>query len=293
MPLMQLVLLVLCLLFILVCCCANLLYWYESLNSQDERIPSPRPGLTACTRHFFFTLGSHLLCLALTAGGPFLLRKPACGAKKEGGAFTLPPLILIHGLYNNAGAWLYLAKRLRKEGYWVSSYVYSSFFTASEAIVQGLEEHIGMVERQTGQRPVLIGHSLGGLLARMWLGKDAASGRVQGLITLGTPHGGSKLAALAFGALAKSLKPDGALITALGEAPPIQEVPCTSLVSPEDEAVLPAGSLIPPQGWRMRLTPPLPHFAMLFSPRAAVILLEELRRIGEGDESPRLKPVCR
>jgi len=266
--------------FLVISCCAGVLYWYESLNSPEECIPAPRPGIFFCLFHYGATLASYALCIALAVPGLFLRRKPAL---KTGFAAALPPLILIHGLYNNAGCWLYMARILSKAGYNVSTYVYSSIFVSLDGILRGLDEHVATVQRLTGQKPVLIGHSLGGLLSRKWLAEY--NGSICGIITLGTPHRGSKMAVFGLDALARSIRTDGSLVASLQSLAPVSNLPCTSLVSPGDGVVLPHSCLIPPQGWKMRLTPPLPHFAMLFSPRTAAILLEELRAIHAGADA--------
>jgi pimeloyl-ACP methyl ester carboxylesterase len=272
---------------LVVCCCGSALYWYENMNNpEEERIPAPKPGLFPCLVQYFTTLASYFLCAVLAVFGFFLRRKPAPKAvPAEGSAApdpALPPLILIHGMYNNGGSWMYMAGLLDKAGYNVSTYGYFSFFTPLDKILRGLNEHVDTVQQMTGQKPILIGHSLGGLLARKWLAEYNGEDRVRGIITLGTPHEGSKAAVLAPGELARSIRPNGSLVASLRELPPIS-LPCTSLVSPADEAVLPSSALIPPQGWNMRLTPPLPHFSMLFSPRTTDMLLEELRAIKTGD----------
>jgi pimeloyl-ACP methyl ester carboxylesterase len=271
------------LVFLVICCCGSTLYWYESMNSPEERIPAPKPGFFSCLSHYCATLTSYALCVALAVVGLFLHRKPAL---KAGSAVSdaFPPLVLIHGLYNNAGAWLYMARALDKAGYNVSTYAYFSFFVPLDTILRGLDEHVLTVQRLTGRKPVLIGHSLGGLLSRKWLAEYNGNDRVRGIITLGTPHEGSKMAVFGPGALARSIRPNGSLAASLRDLPPVSNLPCASLVSPEDEAVLPSSSLIPPQGWNMRLTPPLPHFSMLFSPRTVAILLEELRAIQAGTD---------
>ena len=44
-------------------------------------------------------------------------------------------------------------------------------------------------------------------------------------------------------------------------------------------------SLVPPQGWRLRVTNRLGHFSMLFCPRTAKIVMEELNGIvRQGEE---------
>jgi pimeloyl-ACP methyl ester carboxylesterase len=266
------------LVFLVICCCGSALYWYESINSPEERIPASKPGFFSCLSHYCATLASYVLCVVLAGAGLFLHRKPALKAGMAA-SDALPPLILIHGIYNNAGAWLYMARALDKAGYNVSTYTYFSFFVPLDTILRDLDEHVTTVQRLTDRKPVLIGHSMGGLLSRKWLAEYNGNDRVRGVITLGTPHEGSKMAVFGPGALARGIRPNGSLVASLRDLPPISNLPCTSLVSPEDEAVLPSSSLIPPQGWTMRLTPPLPHFSMLFSPRTAAMLLEELRTI--------------
>ena len=262
--------------FLLVSLCGNVIYWYETLNTPEERIPSPHPGVYTCVRHYCATLVSYILCNALVVAGPFLGKKPGRTPKTGDGNVSLPPVVLVHGLNNNAGAWFYIARVLERRGYRVSTYAYWSLFTPMEDILDGLDRHITAVREASGTAPVVVCHSLGGLLTRKWLDDYKSKDRLRGLITLGTPHGGSKMAVFALGALARSIRPGGALIASLREAEALHGLPCVSLVSPEDEAVLPARCLLPPQGWKMVITPPRGHFSMLISPRTARLVLEEL-----------------
>ncbi|MDR2744361.1 MAG: hypothetical protein LBB66_04075 [Desulfovibrio sp.] len=255
--------------------CANSIFWYETLNTPEERIPAPRPGLLACLRHYALTTSSYLLCLGLSPVGPALRRRPQ---KPE---TDLPPVILVHGLLNNASVWLFLGWRVKKAGYPLSTFCYSSLFTPLEKILGDLDDHARRVKAISGGTPpIFICHSLGGLLVRRWLeGDGGRPAGTRGVITLGTPHGGSKAAIFAPGALARCIRPDGSLVTALREVASLDGPPCVSLISPEDEAVLPAACLLPPPGWTLRLTPPVTHFFLLFSPSVAVMVLEELRRM--------------
>ena len=262
--------------FLLVSLCGNVIYWYETLNTPEERIPSPRPGVYVCVRHYCATLISYILCNALVVAGPFLGKKPRSAAETGKSGASLPPVVLVHGLNNNAGAWFYIARALERRGYNVSTFSYWSLFTSMEDILRGFDRHVTAVSEAGGGAPVVVCHSLGGLLTRKWLDEYKSKDRLRGLITLGTPHGGSKMAVFALGALARSIRPDGALIASLRRAEALDGLPCVSLVSPEDEAVLPARSLLPPQGWKMVVTPPRGHFSMLISPLTARIVLEEL-----------------
>jgi pimeloyl-ACP methyl ester carboxylesterase len=232
------------------------------------------------------TLGSYLLCAATLALSPFYGRR---AVKTPGKTPGLPPLILIHGIYNGAAAWLYLSRRFAEAGFPVSTCSYRSFFTSPDRILRGIEEHVRAVETAfSGVKPVFVCHSMGGLLIRHWLLSPGNKERTGGVLTLGTPHLGSKLAALGSGSLVKDLMPSAGFIRELQDAPELTPLPCVSLVSPTDEAVLPASCLLPPTGWRMRVTNRVGHFSMLFCPGVARIAMEELGEIIRKD--PRGQP---
>ena len=259
---------------------SNLIYWYETLNSPEPAIPSPRPGLIVCLFCYINSLGSYVLCAITAVLSPFCRRRVE---KTPGQTPGLPPLILIHGIYNGAAVWLYLGRRFRKAGFPVSTCSYRSFFISPERILSGIEEHARAVEAAfPGQKPVFVCHSLGGLLVRHWLLLPGNKDRAGGVLTLGTPHRGSKVAALGPGGLVKHIMPAAGFIRALQNAPDLSPLPCVSLVSPTDEAVLPSSNLLPPAGWRMRVTNAVGHFSMLFCLIVAQTTMEELNKIVRG-----------
>lgn len=265
--------------FFLFAFCSNLLYWYETLNTPDKRIPSPRLGPIACLRQYAASLTGYFLCVGLFPFGPLLRRKVEKGSDAQ-------PVICIHGLNNNAAVWLRLSRRMEGEGYSVSTCSYFSLFVSLERIIAGLDAHIREAEAAfPGTKPILVCHSLGGLLARHWLDIGDNRERLAGLITLGSPHRGSKLAVLAPGRLAANIVPGSAFLAALSAARPLP-FPCTALVSPTDEAVLPASGLLPPEGWSMRVTARAGHFGMLFRPSICAMVLEELKKATARPDAP-------
>jgi len=130
--------------------CSNALYWYETVNNPEERIPSPVPGICSCLRQFAVTFAGYALCVGLFPFGPALRRKPAPAGKS--GNPGLPPVILLHGLNNNAAVWLYLAHMLPRAGYSVSTCGYSSLFVPLDRIMRNLDEHVRTVEALAGGR---------------------------------------------------------------------------------------------------------------------------------------------
>ena len=256
----------------------TLLFRYENANGAPGRIPAPAGGIARCLFQFIRTLAEHLLCICLLPFGPVIHRLcereiPRTPADNDS---ELPPLVLIHGFCNNASCWLYSARVLKKRRFRVRVFSYSPF-EAPEQIVVNLTAFLRGLELPGGNRPLFVTHSMGGLIARLFLlgAPDGACG----LITLGTPHAGSKIAAMFFGKQARGLTPGSYILTRLARAPR-PGIPCVSLAVTADEAVLPPVSLEPPEGWGLRISGSVAgHYGMLFCPRAAAELVEETERI--------------
>jgi triacylglycerol lipase len=141
------------------------------------------------------------------------LWRPSQQPKREG-----PPVFLVHGLYHNASAWVLYRWWLKRAGYTnIYCWSYNSFGPTFELIVKGYHEWVQdiMDRHHPGEQSIMMGHSLGGLIIRSYLAGSASAPRVTAAVTLGTPHQGSKLAALGFSRLARSLIYQGALIQEL------------------------------------------------------------------------------
>lgn len=191
-----------------------------------------------------------------------------------------PVIILAHGLYHNASAWLLFRRRLRKAGFkniFVMSY--GSFFTSFEKTVGKLGKFVADVSQAVPGRPVyLIGHSLGGLLSRVYAERAVSGAIPAAVITMGSPHQGSKLAAFGPGKLASSLLYRGPLFTGLEPGPALVPFAGVAFFSPVDNMVLPSEALrVPYQGWAYYETAPMSHTAMLYSRGVAEKVIEILR----------------
>ncbi|MHC1701552.1 MAG: esterase/lipase family protein [Humidesulfovibrio sp.] len=205
----------------------------------------------------------------------------------------LPPVLLVHGLYHNASAWFLFRRRLRRAGFdAVRSYAYASFFKPYAAIAEGLAQAVLRVAEASPTGTVLlVGHSLGGLLIRSVCVRAELRGRVAGILTIGTPHQGSRLAGLlALGRLGRGLRPGGGVLEAV-RALPVCPGPALSLYSPLDNMVLPlSGSLLEEReksaGWTEESVPPVSHVGMLFDRRVAGRGVEFLRWAASRPASP-------
>lgn len=104
---------------------------------------------------------------------------------------------------------------------------------------------------RTGAASVdLVGYSAGGVVARLWVTEDGGASRVRRLVTLGSPHHGTQIAAL--GTLVagtcptacQQLAPESAVLARLDGEPVPEGVVALSLWSTADDVVLPPDSAV-------------------------------------------------
>ncbi len=188
-----------------------------------------------------------------------------------------PVIVLTHGLYHNASAWLLFSRHLRKAGFQnIFVLNYGSFFTDFEKTFEKFATFASEASRAAPDRPFyLIGHSLGGLLSRVYAERSIGGRAPAAVITLGSPHQGSKLAAFGPGKLASSLLYRGPLFTKIESEAASIPCPGFALTSPVDNMVFPReAERVPYEGWEYHQTRPLSHTAMLYSRSAARKVIE-------------------
>ncbi len=189
------------------------------------------------------------------------------------------PVVLVHGLYHNASAWLVMRRRLKKAGYGnLHTYQYNSFTKDFDTAVDGLAEKL---DQLLGTRPdgkvVLIGHSLGGLVCRRVAGDPKYNQRVACMVALGSPHRGSELAWFGGNRMARDLIP-GRRIPRMVEEVPDPACPKLAIYSLVDDFVFPLPMLQPGRpGWQERVCSPMGHVWMLYSREVADMVIEFLR----------------
>jgi pimeloyl-ACP methyl ester carboxylesterase len=132
------------------------------------------------------------------------------------------PIVLVHGIGDNRSAFAVLSGALRRRGFGVVHAVNYSVLTALTGDVRRsaalLGEHIERICEQTGSDQVhVVGHSLGGLIARYYVQRLHGDARVRTLVTLGTPHSGTLAAYLVPTPLTRQLRPGSDLLTELAE----------------------------------------------------------------------------
>jgi pimeloyl-ACP methyl ester carboxylesterase len=254
-------------------------FWYESANGlHREYLEKLSRGRVMwwIARGVLRGVGSILLVSILFPLGLLRACRPSSSSAESG----LPPVILVHGLYHNASGWALYRCWLRRSGFTrIYAFNYLSFGKSFEEIVTRFEGFVREVESENPGRPaVMIGHSLGGLICRAFADAPGNVGRVQAVVTLGTPHRGSKLAALSLGALGQSLRYGGKLFKELERNSPPAGSHRLALFSPMDTMVLPfEGLKIDDPAWRQLEVAPVGHLGMLFHRPTARTAIDFLR----------------
>lgn len=188
-------------------------------------------------------------------------------------------LLLINGYGCSRAAWWWLRRRLEGAGWVVATISLEPVYTSIENYVEPVSRRIDEVLAATGAKQViLIGHSMGGLVARACL-RRYGTARVKQLLTLGTPHAGSELARIGIGENARQMTPGNAWLKALASEAPAADT--VIVYSPHDNFVLPQSNLQWP-GAQCRTIDGLGHLTMLYSPRVAAAVLDGLRPVTEG-----------
>jgi triacylglycerol lipase len=186
------------------------------------------------------------------------------------------PLLLVHGYQCNRGFWLWLRGRLARAGWQVGTISLSPVFNDIDGYVDQLARRIDAVCAAAGtDRLILVGHSMGGLVARAYLRRHG-NAKVAKLVTLGSPHHGSRLAVLGPGRNARQMIPGSAWLAGLN-SPGAVPLPAATVsiyscqdnyVMPQDSSLLEGAKVVPLAG--------IGHLEMAFSPAIAQRLLAHL-----------------
>ncbi|MEA2624181.1 MAG: hypothetical protein QOD06_226 [Candidatus Binatota bacterium] len=243
--------------------------FYEVASSGEK--PDVRRGLLNTVGLFLFECASFYAILVTGPLGflwPF--RPPAKSSR--------PPLLLVHGYFLTRASLLVLAWRLRREGFpVVIAANYKTVRGEIHEMARRLGREIDAALAASGHDRVhVVAHSLGGLVARTYLRDRGGDARIERLVTLGTPHQGTKVAVFAFDPLARELRPGSRLLNELGREDPVPSLTeVTSIFSPFDALVLPPRNAYYRGAGNIEIEG-VGHHALLFSPKVFRLLVESL-----------------
>lgn len=184
-------------------------------------------------------------------------------------------VVLVHGYLANRSTLFPLAAYLRLRG--VKQILTFNYESAAgvERAARALREYLRRHVR--GGRIDLVCHSLGGLVARVYIQELGGARRVDRCITLGTPHRGTYNSYWLWSRVGGELRPDSRLLVRLrASRSGASGVRFVSLIAGSDNLVVPR---VFAKHERKVVVRDVGHVSMLFSP--TVLALVE-RHLGAG-----------
>lgn len=154
------------------------------------------------------------------------------------------PILLVHGIADNRSIFTMLRRGLRHRGFGViASFNYSSLTGDLRAVADRLRATVEQLCEETGyERIHVVGHSMGGIVARYYVQRLAGDARVHTLVTLGSPHSGTAPARFLPYPLARALRPGSEILTELAEPAPDCRTRFVGIWSDLDQMVIPKRS---------------------------------------------------
>ncbi len=152
------------------------------------------------------------------------------------------PILLLHGAFHNRSAFVYMRRALQSYGFHhVETMNYNVIGHDIPELAQRLRERLFEIMFLTGATKVhLVGHSLGGLVARYYIQELGGDDKVHTCITLGTPHQGTFAAVVGRGRAARQVRPNSQLIRQLRDGARAMPVRFISYYSNIDSVIIPA-----------------------------------------------------
>ncbi|MEX8192574.1 esterase/lipase family protein [Comamonas guangdongensis] len=156
-------------------------------------------------------------------------------------------MVLVHGYFCNRGVWNRWLRGLRARGIPCAAMTLEPAHGGTmDEMVGDLDRSVKAMVRATGRAPLLVAHSMGGLVVRAWLKTLSARERAQcaaHVVTIATPHRGAWLGRFAQRLPARDMREHSAWLQQLGLPPEDVGFSCwcsssDNIVYPPDLAVL-------------------------------------------------------
>jgi pimeloyl-ACP methyl ester carboxylesterase len=180
-------------------------------------------------------------------------------------------VVLVHGFFASAGVFRPLRARLERE----ATARVATFTHAPGAGVRRIAHKLAtVIERiPRSARVTIVGHSLGGIVARWYVQEMGGHARVAQTVSFASPFCGVPVPALLVGA---DLHRDSDLLRRIREGAPACAVPHTSVVAGDDTVVEGAETACLGIG-DVFVLPGRGHNELLFDDEAARIVMKRLR----------------
>lgn len=202
---------------------------------------------------------------------PFTRRDTLASAPRGG-----LPVLFIHGFSCNAAYWTPMLAALRAMGHDnLHTITLNPVNCSMDRFVPQVAARVEAICAATGAgKLMLVGHSMGGLVARAYAQRGGAP-RTARILTLGSPHHGTVHARLGLGRNAAEMRRGSAWLAQLNAAS--DPVPVCSVWSAHDNIVAPQDTAVLPHAENVALAG-IGHLEMSFSPVLQQIVGERIAR---------------
>jgi len=236
--------------------------------------PAPKPTVVQLLRAWLSETG-HLF-------RTFYWRQPFRWRREpdhlEGDCAGRAGVVLVHGFMCNRGFWNAWMRTLRAHGHAYVAVNLEPVYGSIDDYAAAIDDAVARVTRCTGRAPFLVCHSMGGLAARAWWRHSRGARPVQGVVTIGTPHGGTWLARFSARVNGRQMRLGSDWVRELAAHESRHALPpvtcwytnCDNVVIPATTAVLPAAN--------QRFLAGQAHVALAFRPELRQAVLDLLGR---------------
>ncbi len=185
-------------------------------------------------------------------------------------------VVLVHGFFASAGVFRPMKNHLvEKTGAQVASFTHAPGVGIAR-IAASLKRLVDRIPE--GCRVHLVGHSLGGLVARWYVQEQGGHRRVAQTISLASPFGGTERARPFRFLVGAELCRTSPLLARLRARAHEHDVPHTSIVGDGDSMVVPCESAVFPRG-DVHVLPGRGHNSLLFDAESIAHVAERIRSV--------------
>lgn len=218
--------------------------------------------------------------LAAALAAALVFGCPGLGGMLSALAAERNPVLLIHGIDDTRTVMQPLGRYLEGQGWRTFAFdmVPSNGQVGFEALARQVQRQVAEVRARTGAEKVdLVGFSLGGMVARVYLQDLGGAAEVERLVTISSPHHGSWMAYFRWNELGEELRPGSRVYERLnGNLDGLSGVRHTAIWTPFDLMIVPSWSSVLPGARDIRI-PVVLHPLMLRDARCHEAVSAALR----------------
>jgi triacylglycerol lipase len=194
-------------------------------------------------------------------------------------------VLLIHGFMASAGVFRPMRRAIaRRTGSVIASFTHPPGWGVKR-IAHDLAEVVSQLPEET--RVHLVGHSLGGIVARWYVQELGGHNRVRQTFSLASPFGGAPLAGHFPYFVGADLCPKSAVLERIRARAHVGAVPHTSLVAEFDPLLVPIASQSAFGRGEVVIVPGKGHNSLLYDRAVAACIAE--RMLGSGGPASELR----